>query len=494
MKRISLKQRFVLNATALIVGLGLAIIFTVLSNQRLQTIDSSILTEQNVVQHLYATLTATIEHLTAYLQTNNARLLNIYNSTYPRLEQIAVQFAAFEHDETGWRVSTDFKYMIQTFLEEANASVQAAKLSDIATSNEHLFAAEHIMKLINGQLPSVFAVVTTDSARLESRASRVRLSNLVVSIGLFFIALAVSVLFIYQVLRRIVIPIEVITQTARRIQQGEACLRVSAQAGDQEILVLTEAFNHMLETIEHQIEEARRAGLIEVELQHQVALNERMRALAREAELQAMQAQINPHFLFNSLSMIRDMAYIEDAEKTATLLEAMSAFLRYTMKNATSGKTTIDDEFDHLQNYVYVQHLRFGERIHFEITCDEAARPAVIPPLIIQPLVENAITHGVKSYVTDGRVFVRVAKINDFVEVNVIDNGLGMTAEVLGHVVNSLGAENSGNVGVALYNIYQRLMLFFGIDAKLQISSAKGKGTTVCLRFPYMELREGAHV
>lgn len=211
--------------------------------------------------------------------------------------------------------------------------------------------------------------------------------------------------------------------------------------------------------------------------QLELADAERLHQLAKEAEIQALQAQISPHFLFNSMNVIISLIRTRPDE-ARSLLTSLSYFLRQNVERTKAPFITIREELAHVQAYVAIEEARFVDQLTVIQQIDEAALETKIPPLSIQPLVENAIRYGMQGCEGHCYVTIGIDRINDKVKVAVSDNGLGMTEEKLQKVGQQKDKETE-STGVGLYNVNRRLMMTYGPTAALQFQSELDIGTKV---------------
>jgi two-component system, LytTR family, sensor kinase len=182
---------------------------------------------------------------------------------------------------------------------------------------------------------------------------------------------------------------------------------------------------------------------------------ERLTRTKMEAELQALQAKINPHFLFNTLNSIASLIS-ENPKAAESTVEKLSELFRYTLKSAEKNTVTVAEELHIVRTYLEIEKVRFGERLRYDITCDDAVREFMIPALIIQPLVENSIKHGIASEIQGGNIRVEVAREDGKCLISVIDNGKGV-----------VDVKNVGGFG--LRSIEERLQLRYGASASLRL-------------------------
>ncbi len=201
---------------------------------------------------------------------------------------------------------------------------------------------------------------------------------------------------------------------------------------------------------------------------------------AREAELIALEAQINPHFLYNTLDSIRWLSYRNRDYAVSEQILALSNLFRHAL-NKGQEMTTVGAELDHLKQYVLIQQHRYGDRIEFKTDVDSSVLDVACPKLILQPLVENAIVHGLEKKVGKGQVSIRIFRSDDTMTFEVSDDGIG-TDEAA--IRESLASEGNSSKAFALKNINDRIHLKYGPAYGLSFSSRPGSGTTVLCTLP----------
>lgn len=203
----------------------------------------------------------------------------------------------------------------------------------------------------------------------------------------------------------------------------------------------------------------------------------------REIELKYMQSQINPHFLYNTLDSIRWMAVMEDKAEIAEQVEALSDIFRHAL---SGGKevVTVSKEIEHLENYILIQKNRFGDRLQVEIQVQDCTQECVVMKLILQPLVENAIVHGLEKKLEGGRVQVHVQKTENTLLYQVEDDGVGTDETLINKYLTE--PEEEHNV-FALKNIDERIKIKYGDEYGLSFYSKVGVGTKVEVRLPFIQ-------
>lgn len=214
--------------------------------------------------------------------------------------------------------------------------------------------------------------------------------------------------------------------------------------------------------------------------------------LRREAEIEALQSQINPHFLYNTLETIRGQAICAGATDIADTTKALANIFRYSIsKNGTL--IPLSDEISNIQSYMKIQQVRFSYKFELRLEIDEEVEDLKLPKLIIQPVVENALKHGLEEKMEEGYVLIHSFRTPTELIIEVTDNGVGMTTErlktvndrIIGKQVADYKEETSTHIGLS--NISARIKMIYGDQYGLIVSSAEGIGTTVTLHLGIMK-------
>lgn len=209
----------------------------------------------------------------------------------------------------------------------------------------------------------------------------------------------------------------------------------------------------------------------------------------QQMELKLLSSQINPHFLYNTLETIRMKAFSEGNQEVANAIKLLGKSMRYALTNTSTTSTTLDKELDHVVTYLSIQQLRFGSRLsyHIRVPEDMDLSQYQILPLLLQPVVENAISHGMEATGEDGHLIIRIRKLSDVqIQIDIFDNGAGIPPEKLIEVETHLTIppDKFAEHGIGLYNINNRIKLYYGDNYGLQIHSRPGAGTLVTLTLP----------
>ncbi len=252
-----------------------------------------------------------------------------------------------------------------------------------------------------------------------------------------------------------------------------------------ETRILTQSFYLMLERLDRQMAELQGKALLEQQLRIEEAKHAKIQKKLDHAQLRMLQSQVNPHFLFNVMNSSAELAFIEGAEQTEHLLKQIAVYLRYALSNVDKV-VTLEDEKHNIEAYIDIQRMRFGDRIDFSLNFEPQSLETSIPAIILQPMLENAIVHGVGVMCGGGKIEISASSENGWITVAISDNGQGLSEEKLAELKGRLahGFEYGDGQGIGLMNVYNRLQLFFDGRASCAINSQPYVKTCFELSFP----------
>ena len=203
----------------------------------------------------------------------------------------------------------------------------------------------------------------------------------------------------------------------------------------------------------------------------------------RKSEFDTLQSQINPHFLYNTLDIIVWMIENENSDKAVNIVTALAKFFRISL---SKGKNiiTVKDEVEHVRNYLMIQNMRFKNRFEYSIDVDEEVLSYSSLKLMLQPLVENAIYHGMEFMDGDGEIDVKVFKEDDSLYFTITDNGLGMSEDMVETLLSKDFVPSKKGSGIGVKNVNERIKLYFGSEYGLKVESEPDEGTKITIHLP----------
>lgn len=316
---------------------------------------------------------------------------------------------------------------------------------------------------------AVFEYIYYDIKEIEKEkdAYNTRVFMLIITtIVVMAVILVAIVLFSYYIPLSISRPIKKITEVTNSVASGDLSVRSDVFEGE-ETKALSTSLNSMIDKIDDLISQVTR---------EQIRL--------RKAEFELLQSQINPHFLYNTLDAIVWLAESGEKEKVVSTVGSLSDFFRASL-NQGKDIVTIKEDIGHVRSYLEIQHVRYQDILDYEINVPEEVYPYLIPKITIQPLVENALYHGIKNKRGKGKISITGKKQDDCVYIYVTDNGMGITEDRLNVVMNNINNRSeSEKTTYGLYNVNERIRLDFGEEYGIKIESEHGAGTTVSIKLP----------
>ncbi|WP_079912756.1 sensor histidine kinase [Paenibacillus sp. 32352] len=324
--------------------------------------------------------------------------------------------------------------------------------------------------LLQDQITPVWKLVgMSPYKKAAQRIESIRRSDFMIQLGSLVLF---AILLLYMV-RALTKPIARLVRTVARIESGQLRERSNLSGAD-EIGRLGYVFDRMLDRIEQTLED-----------------NRREQELKRKAELAMLQAQINPHFLFNVLNSIRLKIMMKGDEDNAELISSLSSLLRMTI-HRNNEYIPLHEEIEIIEHYIRLLNSRHGDRVQLHVQAASDSLMQEVPRFILQPLIENAYLHGLKSKSGEITIASRICP-DGRLQVEVIDSGVGMSKEQLEALQAQLesaphasqtGRRGSTLSGIGLTNVFERLKMMYGQQFDFEINNRSGQGTQIVLRFP----------
>ncbi|MFD0676080.1 MULTISPECIES: cache domain-containing sensor histidine kinase [unclassified Paenibacillus] len=294
---------------------------------------------------------------------------------------------------------------------------------------------------------------------LLSKANYIKYVSFVVMLAAILFALIYS----NMLARYISKPIKHLTRQIDRIREGN--LNVSVRHWPQyEMVILNHGLHEMVERIKM--------------LLHQVEVEQEIK---RQVEISLLQAQIQPHFLYNTLFSIKQLCDMGESEDASRMISALSTFFRISLSKGEEV-IPIEQELEQVRTYLFIQQMRYGELFQYKIDVDRALLNDSIVKLTLQPIVENAIYHGIKKGNHPGLIRISGYSADEDIYLYVEDNGAGIEERKLAEIRESLSRKNPIQVGFGILNVHRRLQMMFGSNYGLQYDSEPDSGTIVTIR------------
>ena len=298
---------------------------------------------------------------------------------------------------------------------------------------------------------------------VETSSYRIVLNNISITTSIIMIAsILAAFLLSFITSKHISKPISGLVKAMKQVEDGKLDVQMKENGNSEELLALQSGFNDMLSQIRELIELAK----------------EEERQL-REAERRALQAQINPHFLYNTLYTIKALAKLHGEDQILTISTKLGQLLRNAI-DSSDDVIPLGDSINLVESYLVIQQIRFQDKLKATIRIDEAIKTIPAPKLIIQPFVENAITHGLEPKLDNWKLKIHAFKRNEYIHILIQDNGVGFDSNI-----TKSDLHNKKHIG--LENVRKRLDLFYSGKASLTVTSKSNVGTVIKILLPISE-------
>ena len=483
-------------AMALLMALGVNLF---VFRQTSKTVDQihEVFASNAVIMNLGDTLSRSQSSMYDYLSTKSSSSLEDF---YRYEQELRSQTDDLNERDVGNEIlmlEKNIRFMTQSYLAVAEDAIQARRGRNVEEYKAAYATASTLFQYINDYIYTLNSKRFSQNTEnylslLRSMKSMERMSFLMILVVSTF-ALMLCVMSV----RAMIGPLRELSAAAESVAGGDFSVDVRQSERPDEVGVVTNAFHKMLVSIRTYIDSQRASMVKEAQMKE----NElSMEAHLKEAQLKFLQAQINPHFLFNSLNAGSQLAMMEGAERTEHFLSRMAQFFRYNVKK-TGGDAALSEEIDSVDNYIYILNVRFSGDIHYEKQIEEGIDlDTRMPSMILQPIVENAIQHGIHDDHENGIVTLSVDYVpenenetgTDCVRITVSDNGAGMTRRQLETItardtaaLQTQREEGKNSTGIAIENVISRLELYYNRPGLFSIwSDGPGMGTEVTVLLP----------
>lgn len=439
------------------------------------------------LNELSDTLVQTQQYFYEYLNTKSTSALENYFRVEQQYRDQLDGFNTTTSDNEQLLMEKNIASMSDTYLTLLSETVQAKRGRDVEKYNKGYEGSKELYRYINNWIYELNnSSFKSNSSNYQVLVQSLKYMEIVSSAVLLCITL-INLFVLVNMARNIVQPLGRLARSADQVAAGDFDVPLLESDTGDEVGTVTNAFNTMIVSIKDYIAQIRESMEKEQQMKEQELLMENH---LKDAQLKFLQAQINPHFLFNSLNAGAQLAMMEDAEKTCLFIERMADFFRYNVRKM-SDDATLEEEIEAVDNYIYILNVRFAGDIHFEKQVDKSVLSKRIPSMILQPIVENAINYGVRDIEWEGKILLTVMREDTYIKIRVKDNGRGMTRERIEEVFSGRIKENKEqkySTGVGLNNVISRLELYYGMPDLFRIESeGEQRGTTVTISIPLKE-------
>lgn len=433
--------------------------------------------ENRQLNQLQRDLLSVQENMTQYLNVKTSDSLEAYYIS----EQILNERIRDLSDEiTGasfQNMERNIKHMAEHYLEMTGQTIEAKRGRNVEKYKARYENASRLYEYIDTYIASL----NEEQFRSNSENYNVLSEEFSffenISVWMIIIVIGINIFVTIILSGTIISPLKDLSAQANEVAKGNFDIEpLDIQAND-EIGIVTNAFNQMVENIREYIEKLRQSMEVEQDLREQEL---KMENHLKDAQLKYLQAQINPHFLFNTLNAGAQLAMMEEADRTYDYIQNMAEFFRYNVRKGDSV-VTIGEELEQIDHYIYILNVRFAGEIGYEKQVDRNLLDIEMPGMTLQPIIENCVNHGIREMEGRGKILLKVFQLDNMVCISIKDNGIGMTQEKIDEILSGkmqVKPRTASGNGVGMDNVIARLRLFANDDSAVEIvSEGEGMGT-----------------
>lgn len=445
---------------------------------------SGIYASNTMLNELQIRLTQVHRYLETFLDTRDTEAIEGYLRNQQEFSSRLEQLNGRLLDDDSMITQKNIRSISEEYIRTADRAVEAKRGRNVVKYKEYYDDADRLFSYINSYIYSLNSrQLQCNSHNYEALFTSLKYSE-TANLTILCMTSALVTLLVFLLTRGITDPLQRLAEAAEQVANGSLVAEVSGPVANDEVGIVTAAFNQMVVSLKDNMEQARQRIALESAMKEKQLL---MEAHLKDTQLKYLQSQINPHFLFNTLNACAQLAMLEGADRTYTYVQNVADFYRYNVRKK-DGVATLAEEIGLVDNYIYIINVRFSGEIHFIKEIEEGVTDVPMPAMILQPLVENSINHGLRDVEWEKKIWLSVYRENNRICVSVRDNGIGISPEqtqsILNNDLNGNGLQEH-TTGVGLRNVIGRLRLFYNRDDVMEITSTgSGMGTEVAVFIP----------
>ncbi len=443
--------------------------------------------DNRYLNQLSEALTGVQDSMTVYLSSKTSESLEDYYRDAQTFSDLIQTLDDTVTDLSFNRMERNIRNMSQNYLDEVAQTIEAKRGRNVEKYRTYYESSTRLYEDIDDYITSLnleLFVFNSENYLALSRAFR-RFETIAITV--MTLIMIGNVIVVSSFVKTIIMPLKNLADSADEVAGGNFDANIPPALYHDEVGIVINAFNKMVVSIKDYIEKLKESMEKERYMQEKELL---MEAHLKDAQLKYLQAQINPHFLFNTLNAGAQLAMMEGADRTYEYVQTVADFFRYNVQSQKND-VTIRDEVTLVDNYIQILNVRFSGDIGYEKQVDERLLDHVMPSMILQPIVENAVNHGIREMAGEGKITLRVYREDSNVCISIRDNGKGISQETIDQLLSGSFdhiEDSYDNNGIGMDNVISRIRIFANNDDALHIiSHGENKGCEVIIHLPLEE-------
>jgi sensor histidine kinase YesM len=486
----SLKSKIIIFVIIIITPLVASNIVSLSISKKINENYSLMLNKLNATNDVKNLLNESFNYFNEYFQTNDIECKNIYDRNF--VEAIG-KIASLEDisDIESRYILRDLLNTIKSYKLQGDTTIELfgnhgaidAYYDQYMLTKDMLSYCHSFITKLNESYIKNNNIIYNDSKVKEEKIYMLLtiFRGITISISIIY-----TVLFIKDILNKL----QVLVNAATNVSNRKFKEITAKKTNIYEIDILYNAFDTMIRDLKGYIDSLKENAKLEAKLR-----DDQMKILKYEnalklSQLKVLQSQINPHFLFNTLNCINQMAISEKAFNTEELITSVSGMLRYSL-SMMNRNATLAEEINVVKQYIFIQKKRYDDRLTFNLDINYEIENIEVPGMTLQPFVENAFIHGIEPIEEGGEISIKIFQDKGYCKIIIEDNGCGIDEETLSKIKDGGGGEEhiGHTTGLGIKSVVDRLEILYGEKNMFSISSKEGQGTKIFLQIPIRELR-----
>lgn len=487
-KSSSLKKKFIIFAVIIILPIATSNVVSLIMSNRISSTYNIMMNRMSVTNQIKNSLNESFFHFNQYILTNAEESKRLYKFHYDKAVENVIALQE-DSDLRSRYILRDLLNSLKSFKEAADRTIEIYdNHSGVDVYYEEYVWTKEIVSYCNAFISmlsdSYFDYNVNIYNELKQKQDHVNRVLMAYIMTALMVSAIYTLLFIGDITRKL----RELVNVSEKVVKGDFTYNEGEKTYIYELDILSEAFSKMITHISKYIESLQEKAELERKLQ-----DEQMRLLSYEnalkvSQLKILQAQINPHFLFNTLNCISQTAIKENADKTESLIRAVAGILRYSL-SMMDRNATLEEEVNVVRQYMYIQKIRYEDRFKFNLKINADLKKVIVPAMTLQPFVENAFIHGIEPKEEGGVINIEINEQGDYCTILIEDTGCGMDEDMLEKIISDSPEQRpvGHTTGLGIRSVVQRIKLMYNRDDIFSIESKKGFGTRVYLKIPIRE-------
>lgn len=490
-KTSSLKRKFIVFVIVIIIPMSTSNIISLIISNKINKNYNFMLSKMSTTSEIKKHLNDSFNNFNKYIITNSSEGKDIYEVSYKNTIDDVVNLLQANSDLQSRYILRDLLNSLKSYKNLGDATIkQYNNQKGIDIYYENYASTKEILSYCN-----TFISKLSDSYLTYNNSVYINIKEkekFIYELLIIYIitALLTSFAYTFFFIKNILGKLRELIDASKKVSNGDFTYYEGKKTFIYELDILSNAFCTMINDINKYVNSLKKNIELEMKLRDEELKILKYENALKISKLKVLQAQINPHFLFNTLNCINQTAIRENADKTESLIRSVSGILRYSL-SMMDRNATLEEEINVVKQYMFIQKLRFEDRITFCLNINADLTKVKVPGMTLQPFVENAFIHGIEPKEEGGIININIYQNGNFYMVLIEDSGCGIDEETLIKITSEdSGEQHIGHTtGMGIKSVVERLELMYDEKNIFSIESKKGIGTKIYLKIPVKELK-----